>query len=188
MMYHFISALLFALLLGPVSSVSAQELFFTTNGNITFFSSAPLEDISAENQNVSSVLNTENGKIMFKVPMNRFDFPNDLMEEHYNEKYVETEKYPFAEFSGDIQNFSKIDLSKNGANDVIVKGELTLHGVTKSISERGVLTVKDGKIDAAAKMKIRLADYDIEIPTVVVKKIAEVVDVSIDLRYAPYKK
>lgn len=188
MIFRLVTAFCVAFLLAPVFNAAAQNLFFTTNGNIKFFSSAPMEDISAENKNVSSVLNAEDGKIMFKVPMNRFDFPNDLMEEHYNEKYVETEKYPFAEFSGAIQGFSDIDLSKNGEQDVVVKGDLTLHGVTKSISERGALTVSNGKIGAQCKMKIRLADYNIDIPTVVVKKIAEVVDVSIDLQYAPYQK
>lgn len=188
MIFRLCAAALLTALFCVARPAAAQELFFTSNGHIDIFSSAPLEDISAENKNVSSVLNVETGKMMFKVPMDKFDFPNDLMEEHYNEKYVESEKFPFAEFSGQIQDFANIDLTKNGAYKVVVKGDLTLHGVTRKVSENGSITVKDGKILSSSAMKIRLADYDIEIPTVVVKKIAEVIDVKIDMEYKPYKK
>lgn len=170
-------------------NLSAQKLFFTQNGKISFFSTTPVEDIQAENAKVNSVLNAETGALSFKLPVSKFEFPNKLMQEHFNENYLETEKYPTSEFKGRIMDFKSLDLSKPGVYNVSVTGELTIHGVTRTVTERGTLEVlPDGQIRAKAKFPVALKDYKIKIPSIVVSNIAEVVEVSCDLLYAPYQK
>jgi hypothetical protein len=166
----------------------SQDLYATQKGIISFYSEAPIENIEAKNKDVSAVLNTKTGKVLFKVMIRKFRFPNGTMEEHFNENYLESEKYPTSDFSGVINEAAKIDFTKNGIHNVTVEGDLTLHGVKKRLSVKGTLEVKDGKIYSKSKFPIRLSDYNIEIPKLVIKNIAEVVDVTVDMVYEPYKK
>jgi polyisoprenoid-binding protein YceI len=153
---------------------------------ISFFSKTPVEDISATNKNVSSVLNTANNQVVFKVPISGFKFQNSLMEEHFNENYMETAKYPFSEFKGKINE--TIDYNKNGSYDVTVTGKIYIHGVEQDRTYSGKLTVNNDKIIVDAKIDIPLKDYNIEVPKLVVKNIAEVIPTTIHAEYKPYQK
>src|SRR5688500_12642185 len=102
-------------------SVSAQEQF-TKTGHIWFYSEAPLEHIEAHNYQAGSVLNTATGEIVFKVTMTGFQFKKALMQKHFNEKYVESEKYPESIFRGKIPNLNKIDFTKDGTYSATVEG------------------------------------------------------------------
>ncbi len=167
--------------------LDAQPLYYTQNGKISFFSSTPVEDIQAENTQVNSVLNVETGALSFRVPVRQFQFPNKLMQEHFNENYLETHKYPTSDFKGRIMDFKRIDLQTPGTYQVSVTGELTIHGVTRTVTERGTLAVRpDGQIAAQAQFPVLLKDYKIKIPKLVVANIAEQVAVKADLLYAPY--
>ena len=163
----------------------AQTLYFTNSGTISFFSSAPLEDIEAKNTHVGSVLNLKDGSLIFKVSVIKFKFPNATMEEHFNENYMETEKYPNADFKGRVMDFGNVDLTKDGKINVVITGDLTIHGVTNKVTHKGVLERKGANITANAKFPIRVADYKIDIPRMVIKNVAEVVDVTVDLVYEP---
>ena len=177
------------LLLSVPAWLWGQNLYFTQSGRISFFSSTPVEDIQAENTKVNSVLNIETGALSFRVPIRNFEFPNKLMQEHFNENYLETHKYPTSDFKGRIMDFKSINLKTPGTYHVSVTGELTLHGVTRTVTERGTLTVRpDGQIVAQAKFPVLLKDYKIKIPKLVVANIAEEVEVKADLLYAPYTK
>ena len=165
--------------------VNAQ-IYQSKLATISFFSKTPVEDIEAHNTKVSSLLNTAKGDIVFTVVMRGFDFEKDLMEEHFNEKYLESDKYKDASYSGKI--VEKIDYTKNGVYQVTTKGKLKIHGVTKEITEKGTITIKDGAINVKCNMDVKLKDYNIEVPSLVVTNISEVIDVDIVADYIPFVK
>lgn len=177
-----------ALLVSSLSMANAQK-FWTQKGHIHFYSDAPLEKIEADNNQVSSILDTETGDLVFTLLMKAFMFEKALMQEHFNEKYVETEKYPKAQFKGKVENLSSIDFSKAGKYDAVVSGELTIHGVTQTVKSKGVITVKaDGNVSATSTFTIKLSDYKIAIPSVVKDNVSETIEINVDMNYEPYKK
>ena len=178
--------LIFAVVLA-LSSAVAQDKYFTKNGHIAFFSATPMENIEANNNTATSVLDARSGKMEFAVLMKAFKFEKALMEEHFNENYVESGKYPKATFAGAITNFSSVDLKKNGTYKVNVKGNLTIHGVTKEVEAPGTVTVENGKIKANSVFNVAPEDYKIEIPKLVREKIAKQIKVTVDMDYQPLK-
>ncbi|MES2132432.1 MAG: YceI family protein [Bacteroidota bacterium] len=146
-------------------------------GIISFFSKAPLEDIDATNKKATIVLKTTTNEIQFGVAMLSFKFPKPLMEEHFNENYVESEKYPTATFKGKISE--TIDYTKDGEYKVTVKGTMDMHGVAKEIEVPGTLSIKGTNIMINANFKIKVADYKIKVPSMYVQNIAEEVDVKV---------
>jgi len=163
----------------------AQDLFITRHGQVSFFSKTPLENIDAVNNEVASALNGQTGEIGFNVLIKSFHFERALMEEHFNENYVESSKYPKSTFKGKITNLAAVNFTKDGAYPVSVNGELTMHGVTKTVSSNGSVTVKAGKIAEFSKFSIKLKDYNITIPTLVGDKISEDIDLTVDCKYEP---
>jgi len=158
----------------------SRDVYFTRSGKITFFSTAPLEDIEAINTQVSCVLNMETGEVAFRVPIPAFTFENALMQEHFNENYLESDIYPTAGFKGKIENWSELSLSKEPQN-VTLSGDLTIHGVINPISEMGQISIQDGVCIGKSKFNITVADYGIEIPKIVRDNIAKIVDVTVNL-------
>lgn len=157
----------------------------TKSGHISFFSHTVAEDITANNYKVVSTLNPSSGEVVFSVPMQSFEFEKALMQKHYNSpKFLDTKTYPKAKFKGNITNLSDINFSKDGTYNVNVSGELTLHGVTKPITDKGAVTVKGNKITVDVKMKITLADYNIAFekgkPST---NIAETIDITVKVEY-----
>ncbi|MEO7263346.1 MAG: YceI family protein [Ferruginibacter sp.] len=163
-------------------AVSAQKVF-TKNGSITFFSKSPLENISADNNQVMSVLNKQNGEMQFSVLVKSFRFKKALMEEHFNENYLESDKYPKAIFKGIVEVADKLDISKDGTYKVKVSGDMTIHGVTKKVSVPGTLTSKEGVVTGNTVFNLKLADYNISIPKLVKDNIAEVIEIIVDCVY-----
>ncbi|WP_346317405.1 YceI family protein [Chitinophaga sp. YIM B06452] len=161
----------------------AQNIQSCRNVMFRFYSSAPLEDIEAKTTQGVSAINTNTKAIYFKVPINTFQFKKKLMQEHFNENYLESDKYPHAEFKGKV--LENPDLTKDGVYPVTVEGSLQIHGVTKTYKEQGTLTVQNGKLSASAKFNVRVADHKIKIPSLVVKNIAEVVEVTVEAAYQP---
>lgn len=163
--------------------LSAQTNFGTKTGKVSFFSSTPLEDIRAVSEKTQAVLITKNGTVAFQVPIRSFSFAKGLMQEHFNENYMESDKYPHAKFKGNIQD--KIDYSKDGEYAVTANGVLNVHGVDKQRSIPGKLVVKDGKIRMITSFDVACVDHKIKIPTLVITKVAEVIKVSIDATLSP---
>ena len=168
-------------------SVSAQT-YITRSGRITFFSRAPVENIEANNNEVTSILDTKKGEFAFIALIKSFKFKKALMEEHFNENYLESNTFPKANFKGTITDLSKANFSNDGTYPVTVKGDLTIHGVTKNIEVPGTITVSQGKISAASKFTVKVKDYNIKIPATVVNNIAETVTITVDCKYDPFKK
>ncbi len=164
--------------------LSAQK-YITKNGHIGFYSSTPLENIVADNNQVASVLDISTKEMVFQALMKSFIFERALMQEHFNENYVESEKFPKAVFKGKIVVPDNIDLTKKGKYDVTVEGDLTLHGVTKNIKEPGQIVVGDKEITAQSEFLLKPEDFDITIPGVVRDKIAKEMQVKVDVKYLP---
>lgn len=165
--------------------VFSQEKLITKSGHAKFYSHTEIEDIEANNYKVISSLNPVSGDIIFSVPMQSFEFEKSLMQKHYNSpKFLDTKQFPKAKFKGKIEDSSELDLSKDGKRDVIVSGDLTLHGITKKISQKGTITVADGKIRASSIFDLTLADYEIAFekgkPS---QNIAKTVKVTINVKY-----
>lgn len=156
-------------------------------GHISFFSHTPVEDITANNYKVVSTLNTSSGEVVFSVPMQSFEFEKAKMQQHYNSpKFLDTKTFPKAKFKGNISNLSDIDFSKDGTYNVNVSGELTIHGITKPVSEKGTIKVKGNKVFVDTKMNITLADYEIAFesgkPST---NIAKTIDVTVKAEFDP---
>ncbi|MCB0835106.1 MAG: YceI family protein [Bacteroidetes bacterium] len=168
--------------IGTVASLHAQRQM-TRTGHIWFISETPLETIEAHNNQVTSILDTEKGDIVFQALMKGFQFEKALMQEHFNEKYVESDKYPKATFKGSIINLDEIDFDKDGSYMAKAKGSLTVHGVVYEIEVNPVIKIEDGKILATAEFPVTVADYEIKIPSVVRDNIAKEVKVFVDVKY-----
>lgn len=169
-------------LLITVVTVQAQGRYFTKTGRISFYSHAPLEDIEAVNRTASAVLDAKTGQIQLAVLMKGFEFKKALMQEHFNENYVESHKYPKAEFRGSIVNNSEVNYTKDGTYAVRAKGQLSLHGVTRDIEVPATLQVQGGKIGGSATFPVRVADYRITIPSLMKDKISNTVNVTVQVK------
>ena len=175
--------LLFILaVIGITQSVTAQKLI-SKNGHIWFYSYTPLEEIEAHNHQVVSILDEAAGTIQFNLLIKSFEFKRSLMQEHFNENYMESDTYPKSSFNGKITNLDKINFKKNGSYPAEVTGDLTIHGVTKQITTTGTITVKGPSVNAQAKFSVDPKDYNITIPEVVKEKFANVMDVTVDVTY-----
>ena len=168
-------------------SLQAQDKFYTKTGRIEFYSKAPLEDIEAKNKTVAAILDTKSGALQFSVLMKGFEFPKALMQEHFNENYVESDKYPKAEFRGTIINNSSVNYTADGTYPAQVSGKLTIHGVTREIKTTGTIKVDGGQIDASSVFNVLVSDYNIKIPAVVKDKISKTIKVAVDCRLEPLK-
>ncbi len=172
--------IILALLLMTSISAGAQK-YITKTGHIKFYSDGQLEKIEAHNRQVNSALDFATGGFVFKVLMKSFEFEKALMQEHFNENYVESDKFPDAKFVGKVANIKDINLTKDGVYDANVEGKLTMHGVTKEVSEKGTLEVKQGKVIGKAKFNLLVADYKITIPGNVGNNISKTIEVTVDI-------
>jgi len=160
-------------------TVQAQK-YITKNARIRFYSDAPAEKIEALNSQVNCALDVSSGDLIFKVLVQSFQFEKALMQEHFNENYLESAKFPNVIFLGKVDGISTLNLTKNGNFEVVVSGKLTMHGVTQQVSEKGMIEVRDGKLRASSKFVIAIADYNIKIPSAVIGKISEKVEINVD--------
>lgn len=170
---------LYTLLLTSIIGYSQIKLI-TKNGKVTFEASVPaFEEVKAKNESVTCVLNTENGEIAALALTKGFRFRIALMEEHFNENYIESDKYPKATFKGKIENF---DYSKVGATfkEYTIKGKLEMHGKTKDISIIAKLKKTEAGLEIDSNFLVNTDDFDIEIPSVVSKKVSKKVNVILD--------
>lgn len=162
---------------------SVSQLMMSKNGEISFHSHTFLENIDAVNKYVLAVLDAGKKNIAFSLLMKQFVFPKKLMQEHFNENYVESDKYPKATFSGIFSE--NINLEKDGIYPVNVRGKLTIHGVTRELTVPATLTVKGGIIKGEAMFKLNPADYNIDIPFIVREKIEKENTVKVNIEWTP---
>jgi len=165
-------------------AVNAQK-YMTKNGYIGFYSHTPMEDIKADNNQVAGVLDITTGDMVFQALIKSFHFERALMEEHFNENYMESDKIPKSSFKGKITNLSSVNFAKEGTYDVTVEGDLTIHDVINKISTKGTLEVVSGGINANSKFNIVPEDYKISIPGVVREKIDKNLAVTVTMKFTP---
>ncbi len=175
MRYLFIFSLLFL-----INPASAQQLQ-TRTGQISFFSETPLENIEAVSNQSAAMLHTESGKLVVQMLVKSFRFKKKLMEEHFNENYMESDKFPKAGFDGVIENIHSVDFQNDGEYPVTAIGKLTMHGVTKEVKVPGSLIVRNGQVTAKASFIVKPEDHEIKIPSIVRKNIAEKISVTVNL-------
>lgn len=161
------------------------QIYSADSSHISFFSAATIENIAAVNVNSKVVMSISTNDIQISVPNPDFMFKKKLMKEHFNEDYMESDKYPAAVFKGKVNE--KVDYSKDGSNNVTVTGTMDMHGVQKTVTIPGTITVENGFIFLAAKFDVKLADYNIKIPTMLGSNIAEQVAVTFTATMKPYK-
>ena len=164
----------------------SQEKFISRNGQIQFLASTPLETIDPVNNHVSCILDTENGNLVFQMKMISFKFEKALMEEHFNEKYVESDKFPKSTFVGRVQNWDDFNWNENDVyiyteQNIVVKGKITIHGIEKEIIVKGVIETSKSTIFLSSSFDIIISDFDIEIPRLVRDKISETVKVEVNV-------
>jgi polyisoprenoid-binding protein YceI len=176
---HIRASLLLIAFFSSITLLYGQK-YKSESSYISFFSDAPMEDIKAENPNSKSAIDLETGEIAFSVPIKSFTFEKSLMQEHFNENYLESEKYPNATFSGKLIGF---DPSKVGWQPATAKGRMTIHGVENEITCDGRLNINGNDVQIEAIFPVQVADYKIKIPKVVFYNIAETVEVTVKISY-----
>ena len=169
-----------------ISTLLPAQIYLGKTCEIKIFSDGPIEDIDAVNKTSKPILNTGTNDIAIKITIKGFDFDKELMEEHFNEKYLESDKIPYATFSGKINE--KIDYTKDGINKVTVTGKMKIHDVEKERTLDGTITIKGSEILMESKFIVTLKDHNIEIPTLVAQNIAETIEVTLKSTLTEYKK
>lgn len=180
-MKHYL--LLMGILLATVT-VKAQGIYISRNTTISFYSSAPIEDIKAESKTAVSAMNSQTGEIFFKVLINSFQFRKSLMQEHFNEDYLQSDKYPTAEFKGKIVK-GNFDPAKSGTYQTEVQGTLTIHNVAKQYTVPATFDVSRRRIDSKSVFYVKLADHGIRIPRLLTENLADSVQVTVTAQYVP---
>ncbi|MFN0015990.1 MAG: YceI family protein [Saprospiraceae bacterium] len=166
------------------TSGTAQKLI-TRDARIQFDSDMPLEKITGINKSGTAVLDTETGRMEWKALIKGFVFEKALLQEHFNENYMESNKFPSATFKGNLLQFKEVNFAKNGTYNVKAKGKMQIHGVEKDFETPGTLVVENGNAKISASFEVACADYGIEIPGAVRDKIAKTITVKIDAKLAP---
>ncbi len=164
----------------------AQDRYYTKSGRIQFYSKAELEDIEASNKTAGVLLDVKTGSLQFSVLMKSFEFEKALMQEHFNSDYVESDKYPKAEFKGTITNNSSIDYKKDGTYPAKVSGQLTIHNVTKTVETTGTIKIEGGKPEIISSFTINLSDYNIKVPAIVKDKVSKTIKIMVDCKLEIY--
>jgi polyisoprenoid-binding protein YceI len=166
-------------------TVQAQTIYMTRTGQISFFSKTPMENIEGVNNEVTSMLNPTTGEVVFAVLVKSFRFEKALMEEHFNENYMESDKLPKSSFQGKISNLKDVDFTKDGTYKAAIEGELTIHGVKQPVKTTGTFVVSKNKITGTSAFTVKPSDYNISIPSLVAEKIAKDIEVKVNCEYAP---
>ena len=176
-------SLMIFLFFSLLSEVGNGQIYFTRNGFTRFYSKTTFEDIAAENNQVYAILDLTKKKLAFAMLLQGFQFRKELMQEHFNEEYVQSDRYPKASFEGSFSGEG--DLSVPGSHTIEVKGVLTLHGVSRPFITQATLSVAPGEMGAKSEFDLLPGDFNIKIPSVVSYKIASVIHVKVNVLLKP---
>ena len=181
--FHFILSAVFCIIVFSFIISRDEPIYSTSNGDVSFYSKAPIEDIDAHSKSMIAVLDSRYNTLECLVYIRSFEFRLGKMQRDFNTRFMESEKYPTAAFKGKINE--TIDYSKDGKYPVTVSGTMTIHGVTQQISEKGIITVKGKTVSIASDFFINVKDFKVKIPKLLNRHIAETVEVKVkaDLLY-----
>ncbi len=190
-MFKLILFIFFTFLLNTTNGQSAlspgEGKYFTKAGKISFFSKTSLENIDATNKSTACILNSKTGDVQFGVLMKSFEFKKALMQEDFNKNFIESKKFPKAEFTGQLTNNAEIKYTTDGTYTTLVKGKLTLHGITKDLETSGIVVIKSGKISVSSTFNILLTDYNIQVPKVQRSQISDKIKITVECNLEPLK-
>jgi hypothetical protein len=188
-LYYKMKKLLFACVaVLSLQVANAQLRYFTKTGSLSFQAGTALEDIDGTNKSVTSVFDAITGQIEFALLVKGFEFKSALMMEHFNENYMESNKYPKSVFKGKITNIDKVNFKKTGDYPVTVKGTLDMHGVSQEIETNGIFKIlNDETIISTASFTVTLDDYKIAIPGLVKEKISKTAKITVYCSYTILK-
>ena len=164
----------------------AQAIYTSDTSMVSFFSSTPIENIEAFNTASTSLLNVPKKEIVFRVPIAGFQFDKPLMQEHFNENYMESEKFPHATFKGKLSD--SLDISKDTIYNITATGMMNIHGQDRAEAYQGMIICQDGRATLMCNFAIALKDYNIKVPKVVFANIAEIIEVKTYFEFKPYEK
>lgn len=170
------------LILWGANDLDAQK-YFTRNGKVSFHSKAIMENIDAYNSQGTFVIDTESKQVQMAVLIKAFQFEKALMQEHFNENYLESDEFPKSVFKGQVKNPDILDFSKTG--EILactIEGEITIHGISRPLKTTADFKVGPEGIEAQSSFKVKVADFGIKIPSMVKDNIAKEVEVKIDLK------
>lgn len=170
-----------------VASAFGQK-HFTKEGNVSFYSEAPMEKIEAHNKRATAIVDEESGAVQFALLVKNFQFEKALMQEHFNENYMESDKYPKSTFRGTMASADDVDFSTPGTYETTVTGDLEIHGKKNTVTVPATFIIGDDGVQAKASFSVKCQDYDIKIPNVVADNIAKQIDITIDVNLQPYVK
>jgi hypothetical protein len=168
-------------------AVPDESIYKSVSSRIEFFAGTPVEDIEAVNQKAISFINIQTGEVRISIPNAEFVFQSPLMQEHFNENYMETERYPNSEFKGSIVDVGKFDWKSTAPMKVTVTGTLTIHGIARQRTIEATVSRKGDEMIAQTSFSIALVDHGIERPKILWEKLAENVDVKSVFTYAPLR-
>lgn len=173
--------ILFAISVLSLNSIFAQKTYYSTKSGSAFFDAGTgLEDITATNKLTTVIMDPSTGKMNFLMNIKGFEFKSQLMQDHFNENYMESDKYPTSSFKGTISNISKVNFSKDGNYPVTVTGTLEIHGVKNEVTANGTIKIKGETVEASSDFNIQLEDYKIPVPSVVGEKLSKTVKIKIN--------
>ena len=158
------------------------QKFSVDKSVVTFYSKAAIEDITATNKKAAGIFNTSTSEIVFSIPISEFQFAKSLMQEHFNEKYMESDKYPKSTFQGKVEGF---DMNTKESQNAKASGKLTIHGVAKDVELPGTIERAGDKLVMKSKFFVKLEDYKITIPQLLWQNIAEQVEVTVEFQFKP---
>lgn len=172
--------LVIVVLLITHSLAGQAQKFSAESSVVSFFSDGAIEDIAASNSKSMSIFNSSTGDIVFSIPIKDFEFEKSLMKEHFNEKYMETEKFPKSTFQGKITGYQ---ITVAGEQQAKATGKLTMHGVTNETEIKGTMEFVNGKVIMKSTFIVKLVDYKIAIPQLLWQNIAEEIEVKSEFTY-----
>ena len=176
-----ISTRLFLLAAGIFMStlvlLAQENIRKAENVKASFYSETPAENIEAYNDDGNALLDAKNGALKFVIPVEQFEFEKSLMQKHFNKNYLESNKFPEATFEGNILNWEGLPTAKK---DYTIKGSLNIHGVSREIVEKASLEPAGDGLKGQSTFTVLLAEYEIKVPKLVVKKISEEIEIKIE--------
>ncbi|ANI88432.1 hypothetical protein A9P82_03405 [Arachidicoccus ginsenosidimutans] len=178
--------IILCLLIIPVSYTLKAQKFFTRNGEVSFYSKAPAETIQAENKQVLAIIDVSTKQVAFNLLTKGFLFQKQLMQDHFNEEVIESDKYPKASFTGKITD--AVDLTKAGKYHVHITGQLTMHGVAKPVTTEADIEVASGELKATSSFKVAYEDYKITMPSLLKNNVAKTIAISVNIDCKPMNK
>jgi len=183
---NFLWGLVLVSLSGSATLGQAPKKYIDRTGSANFVADGIIkDDVQAKTNTVTAVLDAATGQVQVRIPVNSFVFRKALMQEHFNENYLESHQFPFANFKGQVANWDAAMLQKSGVQKIRFEGKLEIHGISKDVVESGTMEVNNSQIRMNTDLKVTVADFGIKVPALVRDKIAKEAAVHVEVNLKP---